>query len=110
LLSASVKSTQQSLFVEKIFAERTLLSATFGKAFAECKGLFVECKNTRQSPNFQWWVCWDNLESKQRFHFALDHSHPRSLSFFFRNKFQLLLLRTKRSFSPLIDQWIGSLV
>ena len=49
LLSVPIKSTRQRPFAEKNFTERTLPSATLGKAFAECKGLFVECKNTRQS-------------------------------------------------------------
>jgi hypothetical protein len=30
-----------------------LPSATLGKVFAECKWLFAECKNTRQSPSVQ---------------------------------------------------------
>ena len=52
LPSAPIKSTRQRPFVEKNFA-RTLPSATLGKAFAECKGLFAECKNTRQSRGLQ---------------------------------------------------------
>jgi hypothetical protein len=44
LPSAPIKSTRQSPFAKKNFAERTLLSATLGKAFAEWKGLFAECK------------------------------------------------------------------
>ena len=53
LPSGPIKSTRQRPFAEKIFAERTLPSATLGKAFAECKGLFAECKNTRQSRDLQ---------------------------------------------------------
>jgi hypothetical protein len=53
LPSAPIKSTRQSPFTDKYVAEWTLPGATLGKAFAECKRLFVECKNTRQSPSFQ---------------------------------------------------------
>ena len=42
-------SIRQSRFVMWTFAERTLPSIVLGKVFAECKGLFTECKNTRQS-------------------------------------------------------------
>jgi len=47
LPSARIKSTRQRTFVDKNFAERNLPSATLGKTFTECKGLFTECKNTR---------------------------------------------------------------
>jgi hypothetical protein len=48
-----MESTQQSPFADKYVVEWTLPSATLGKAFAECKRLFAEYKNTRQSPGFQ---------------------------------------------------------
>jgi hypothetical protein len=53
LLSASIKSIQQSPFVGKYFAERTLPSAPLDKAFTECKWLFAGRKNTQQSPDFR---------------------------------------------------------
>ena len=53
LSSAPIKSTRQRPFAEKNITERTLPSATLGKTFAECKGLFAECKNTRQSRGLQ---------------------------------------------------------
>ena len=53
LPSARIRSTRQRPFAEKNFAERTLPSATLSKVFAECKGLFAECKNTRQSRGLQ---------------------------------------------------------
>ena len=59
LPSARIKSTQQRSFAKKNFVERTLPSATLDKAFAECKGLFAECKNTRQSRGLQ--QGWDKL-------------------------------------------------
>jgi hypothetical protein len=43
LPSVRKKALGKELFADKIFAECSLPSVTLGKAFAECKIVFVEC-------------------------------------------------------------------
>jgi hypothetical protein len=43
LPSARQKALDKDLFANRFFAERSLPSATLGKAFAECKKVFAEC-------------------------------------------------------------------
>lgn len=55
-------------------------------------------------------MCWAIWKARNDFIFRQINPSLQSTKVFSRDEFQLLSLRTKRSFFPLIEQWLESLV
>lgn len=55
-------------------------------------------------------MCWTIWKARNDLIFRQEIPSLQASKDFFRKEFSLLLLRAKKSYSPLIDQWFGSLV